>query len=67
MRFTGGVEVLFTEVREDQVLILVDVPMTAELGEADLVISRAEGQAVLFESALLVGEPGSGTSSDPCE
>jgi len=67
VRFTGGLEVLYQEVREDQVLILVDVPASADLGPADLVISRAEAPAVLFESALVVGEPDSGNSADDCE
>lgn len=67
VRFTGGVEVLFTEVRETEVLVLVEVPEFAELGPADLVVSRFEQPAVLVEGALLVAEAGSGNSADDCE
>lgn len=67
VRFTGGVEILYTEVRETEVLVLIDVPAQADLGLADLVVSRADAEAVLMEGALLVAEPGSGNSANDCE
>jgi hypothetical protein len=67
LEFTGGANILWSEIRMDQILLLVDVPADARLGEADLIVSRSELPAVLFESALFIGAPGSGNSSDDCE
>lgn len=67
VRFTSGVDVLWSENRGEELLILVDVPMDAETGSVDLVVSRDGDDAVLVEDALFVGEPGSGYSSDICE
>lgn len=67
LEFTGGPAILWSEIRVDEVLLLVDVPGQARLGEADLIVSRADAGAVLVESALFIGEPGSGNSADDCE
>jgi hypothetical protein len=67
VRFTGGVDVLWSELREGELRVLVDVPATSELGAVDLIVARDGGPSLLVEGALFVGEPGSGSSSDDCE
>jgi hypothetical protein len=67
VRFTGGAVVRWSESREGELVFVVDVPMSADLGPADLVVARGEAPAVLFEGALFIGEPGSGNSADDCE
>jgi len=67
VRFTGGLDALWFEVRGEELRILVDVPYASDLGAVDLVVSRGEGPAVLVEGALVISEEGSGASSSECE
>ena len=67
LEFTGGPQILWSELRVDEILLLVDVPGQARLGESDLIVSREAEAGVLVESVLFIGEPGSGHSADDCE
>lgn len=65
-RFSGGVQVRYAEPRAGDLLLLIDVPLSADLGPADLTL-RVDGHgAISFPGALTIGEIGSGVGDEPC-
>ena len=61
----GGCEVLSVIVKESHVLVVVDVPDSARLGPANVVVQLDGGDRVVLDGAFEVLEPG--TATDPCE
>lgn len=68
LEFFGGVEVIATDNRGDELLMTLLVHQDATLGPADLLLRLADGQVELVEGALLVsvdgGSGGNGTDDD---
>ncbi|MFT7519405.1 MAG: hypothetical protein ACI9MC_001546 [Kiritimatiellia bacterium] len=67
VEFIGGPVVRWTELRQDGLMLLVDVPADAVPGDMDLIVTRTEDASVVVQGALYVGEAGSGTSANDCE
>jgi hypothetical protein len=54
VEFLGGVDVLATQTRDDEVLITLSVPADAQLGPQDLLLRLSDGQAEIVDGALTV-------------
>lgn len=68
LEFSGSVEVVYIEPRPQSVLTLIEVPLDAELGRADLTVYREDGSTVVFPSLLSIAhEPEGGTDPGDCD
>jgi hypothetical protein len=66
VRLGGGVRIKYVEVRNDDALLLVEVPLDADLGFAELAIRTVDEATLVFPDALFIGEVGSGDGSGEC-
>lgn len=66
VRFDRGVTVMFTEVGQDSVLLLLDVAIDAPLGPVDLHVGREDGSSVVFPDLLLLAEPAPPADDEEC-